>query len=132
MRAFVIRTIVTALGLYAAAWLLRGITLADNETSTSKKILTILLIAAIFGIINSLVRPIVTFFSIPFIVLTLGLFLLVINAAMLMLLSWLSGKWGLPLHVDHFWWTAVFGSIIISIVSMIANAFLPERDEVRR
>lgn len=63
--------------------------------------------------------------SIPLIVLTLGLFLFVINAFMLSLTSWVSGLLDLDFHVESFFWDAVLGSIIISIVSMVVGALLP-------
>ena len=72
----------------------------------------------IFGVVNAIVRPIVTLLSIPFIILTLGLLLFVINALMLLLTSWLSGQLGLHFHVDGFW-TAVLGSIIISVATWL-------------
>ena len=62
--------------------------------------------------------------------LTLGLFLLVINALLLLFTSWLAGVFGLGWHVDGFW-TALWGSIVISIVSFILNAFLPDKNEHR-
>jgi putative membrane protein len=89
-----------------------------------------LLVALIFGVINAIVKPLFRIVTIPIILLTLGIFLLVINALLLMLTSWLSGVFGLGWHVDGFW-TALWGSIIISIVSFILNAFLPDKDEHR-
>ena len=70
-------------------------------------------------------RPIVNILSLPLIVLTLGLFLLVTNALMLLLTSRLADTFGLEFHVEGFW-TAVFGAIVISIASMIAAAILPD------
>ena len=79
----------------------------------------------IFGLITSFIRPIVNFVSIPLIVLTLGLMLLVVNALMLMLTSWLAGQLGLGFDVDGFW-VALGGSIVISLASMILEALLPK------
>jgi len=70
----------------------------------------------------------VTLFSIPFIVLTLGLFTLVINALMLEITSGLSHSLGLDFDVEHFFWDSVLGAIVITLVSMILNLILPDGD----
>ncbi len=125
---FLLRVLVNAAALGVATWLLSGITLSGS--SDTQKIVTVLLVALIFGVINAIVKPLFRIVTIPIILLTLGIFLLVINALLLMLTSWLSGVFGLGWHVDGFW-TALWGSIIISIVSFILNAFLPDKDEHR-
>jgi putative membrane protein len=126
---FILRVLVNAAALGVATWLFSGISLSGS--STEQKVLTILLVALIFGIINAIVKPIFTIVTIPIVLLTLGLFLIVINALLLMLTSWFAGVVGLGWHVDGFW-TALFGSIVISIVSFILNAFLPDNNEEPR
>lgn len=69
--------------------------------------------------------------SLPIVIVTLGLFLVVINALMLKLTSWLSGLFDLGWHVEGFW-TAVLGGLIVAVVSWLLNAFLPDKDEDRR
>ena len=112
---FLIRVVVNALALGAAAWLLDGIRV---EGDTQKQLLTLLAVGAVFGVINAFVAPVVKLLSLPFIIVTLGLFLLVVNALMLLLTSSISDALGLRFAVDGFW-TAVLGSIIISIVSAV-------------
>jgi putative membrane protein len=119
-----LRLVINAVALMVAAWLLTGISVAGG--STSKDALTLIVVAAIFGIVNAIVKPVVTFVSMPFVILTLGLLLLVINGLMLLLTSWISGKIGVSFHVDGFW-TAVFGAIILSVVSSVLNRLLPAR-----
>ncbi len=118
----ILRLAINAVALVVATWLLSGISVSGS--STSENALTIIGVAAIFGIVNAIVRPIVTLLGLPFIILTLGLLLLVINALMLMLTSWLAGVLGLPFYVDGFW-TALLGSIILSIVSGILGWVFP-------
>ena len=120
---FLLRLLANAAALAIATWLLSGITLTGSSTTT--RILTLLGVALIFGVINAIVKPIFQLVSIILVLLTLGLFLIVINALMLMLTSWLAGIFGLGFHVDGFW-TALFGGIIISIVSFLVNAVLPD------
>ncbi len=115
---------VNALALGAAVWLFGGITLS-GKTRTSE-LVALVVVGAIFGLITSFVRPFVTFVSIPLIVLTLGLMLLVINALMLMLTSAIAGALDLGFHVDGFW-TALGGSIVISISLMVLEAVFPSR-----
>jgi len=117
--------VVNAAALGVAVWLLDGITLTAD--TTGGRIGTLLLVGAIFGVITSVVRPIVNLLSLPLIVLTLGLMLIVINALMLLLTSAVAGSLGLEFHVDGFW-TAVLGAIIISITSMIVESLLPDGD----
>jgi len=118
------RSLLLCVALMVAAWLLPGISVAGGSTSTDA--LTLIVVAAIFGIVNAIVKPVVTFVSMPFVILTLGLLLLVINGLMLLLTSWISGKIGVSFHVDGFW-TAVLGAIILSVVSAVLNRLLPTR-----
>ena len=119
---FVIWVVVNALALAAATWLLDDITISGS-TATDKA-LTLLLVALVFGVINAIVRPIVTLLSLPFIILTLGLLIFVINALMLMLTSWLAGKLDLGFHVEGFW-TAVLGAIVVAVATWVLELLLP-------
>lgn len=125
MKNFVVKTIANAGALAVAVWLLDKITLTGD--STGKKAWTLLLVALVFGLVNWLVKPIVKLLSLPFVILTLGLFTLVVNALMLLLTSWLAGKLDLSFHVEGFW-TAVLGGLIISIVSWALHVVLPDED----
>jgi putative membrane protein len=126
---FLLRLLANAAALAVATWLLSGISLTAD--TTGQKVLTLLIVALIFGIVNAIVKPIFTLVTAIVVLFTLGLFLIVINALMLLLTSWLSDQFNLGWHVDGFW-TALIGSIIISIVSFILNAFIPDKDERRR
>jgi len=127
---FVTWLLTTAAGVAVATWLFDGIYFTGPSSGTdelSHKVLPLLLVALILGLVSSLVRPVVTFFSIPFIVLTLGLFLLVINALMLMLTAWIAGGVGIGFHVDGFW-NALGGSIVVTLVNWGTAALVRERD----
>lgn len=125
MTNFLIKTLANAAALAVATWLLSDIELTGDDSG--KKTLTLILVALIFGLVNFVVKPVVKLFSLPLLVLTLGLFTLVINALMLMLTSWLADKVDLSFHVDGFG-TALLGGLIISIVSWALNMLLPDRD----
>jgi putative membrane protein len=123
---FLLRLIASAAALAIATWILSDITL--TASSTLREALVLLIVALIFGVLNAIIKPILTFLSIPLLLITLGLFLLVINACMLLLTSWLAGLLDIGWHVEGFW-TAVIGAIIVSIVSFVLNAFLPDPDK---
>jgi putative membrane protein len=120
---FLIWVVVNALALAAAAWLLDGIRLTDR--SGTDRLVTLVLVALIFGVVNAVVRPVVKVLSLPFIILTLGLLIFVINALMLMLTSWVAGEAGLGFHVDGFW-TAVGGAIVVTVATWILQMVLPD------
>jgi putative membrane protein len=111
---FVLKVVVNALALAVAAWLVDGIRLTSS--TDEGQFVTLLVVGLIFGVVNAFVRPVVTLLSLPFIILTLGLMIFVINALMLMLTGWLAGVLGVAFVVDGFW-SAVWGALIISIVT---------------
>ena len=126
MMNLLVKLVGNAIALAIATWLLADITL--NGSTTGKRILTLLVVAAIFTVVNAIVKPIVKLLSLPFIILTLGLLLFVINALMLMLTSWIAGKLDVAFHVEGFG-TALLGALIITIVSWFLSAVLPDGDK---
>ena len=127
MKNLIIRLLANAVALAVASWLVAGITL--QGATTGKRVLTLLIVAAIFGVVNAIVKPVVKVLSFPLLILTLGLLTFVINAVMLLLTSWITGKLDVQFHVNGFW-SALFGALIITIVGMIINVVLPEKAEV--
>lgn len=108
-----------AAGLAAAAWLLDGIRFAGARSGTAElqdKWLPLLGVAVVLGLVTMLVRPVVRLLSFPLIILTVGLFLLVINALMLMLTAWIADGLDLGFRVDGFW-TALLGGLVITVVT---------------
>ena len=122
--SFLIRVVVNALALAAATWLLADIRVGSG--TQSDQLVTLLLVAVIFGLVNAVVRPVVKLLSLPFLILTLGLLIFVINALMLLLTSWLAGQLGLGWHVQGFF-TALVGALVITIVTWAAELLLPDR-----
>ncbi|GAA3509001.1 phage holin family protein [Dietzia aurantiaca] len=137
----VLRLIVNTLALWVATLIVPGISLRETtgiyapgagaiEDQISVPTVTALLIVAVvFTLVNSVVKPIVQFLSLPLTILTLGLFLLVVNALMLMLTSWITGAvqlFGAEYVVSGFW-AAFFGAIVIGLVNWVIGMFLPTR-----
>lgn len=121
MKAFLIKVLAAALALWVATLIVPGVEL-EGSTFTDR-LGTLLIVAIIFGVVNAIAKPIATLFSLPLIVLTLGLFLLVLNALMLLLTNWLAGLFDLPFDVDGFW-AAFWGAIVISIVTFVVGLFV--------
>jgi putative membrane protein len=118
----IIRFVVNGIALWIAALVVDGV---DIEASTTTgEVLTILAIAAVFAVVNIVVRPIVKILSLPLYVITLGLFTFVVNALMLLLTSWIADLLDVPFHVDGFW-SALLGGLVISFVSWMINLLLP-------
>jgi len=120
--SLLLRIFVNALALAVATLVLDGITLtADTD---GQRAATLVVVALVFGAVNTVVRPVVAILSIPFIIVTLGLLLLVINGLMLLLTSWLSTQLGLGFHVDGLW-TAILGAVIVAVTTWVLELVLP-------
>jgi putative membrane protein len=125
----ILRLLANAAALAVATFLLSGISL--TAPTTRGKVVTLLVVALIFGLVNAVVKPVFTLVTVPVVLLSLGLFLVVINALMLLLTSWVSARVELGWSVDGFG-TAVVGALIVSVVSFLLNAFVPDRRPDRR
>lgn len=131
MIAFLSRWAITAAALAVAAELIHGIWFRGVDTGFEEiedKIVPLLLVALISCAVTSFVKPVLTFLSFPFILLTLGLFLLVLNALLLNVTEWLAGLFDIGFHVDGFW-PSIGGAIIISVTTWILDAFVGVDDE---
>ncbi|HEX2981692.1 MAG TPA: phage holin family protein [Anaerolineaceae bacterium] len=122
---FIIRWAVNAVALYAAIALLQGRGLEPQSTNW----LSFIWLALIFGLINALIRPLISVLTCPLIILTLGLGTLLINTLFFYLAGLIGLRFGVGFTVDSFW-TAFIGALIVSVISFILNALL--RDEKRR
>jgi putative membrane protein len=130
MRTIGIKVLVNGVALWVAALVLSdGIHLGQRADSLSARLLTILFVAVVFGLVNAFLKPIAKLFSLPFIILTLGLFTLVVNALMLQITSWLAGALNLDFHVDSFFWDAILGALVITLVSLLLNILIPDGND---
>jgi putative membrane protein len=122
--SFLLRLIINAVALLITAYVIPGIQLgAARPHPTTNDWITLLIVALIFGLVNAAIRPILILLSLPLEIITLGLFIFVINAFMLLLTSWIARALGLGFRVDRFL-TALLGALIISIVSFVLNRAL--------
>ena len=119
--------VTNTLAVAAAAWLVEGIRITGPRqwpAELEEKWLTVLAVGVILGVVSMFVKPIVQILSIPFIVVTLGLFLWVINAGMLMLTAWLADLFDLGFYVDDFFWAALLGALVITVVNWVVDGVL--------
>jgi putative membrane protein len=123
MTKFILRLAINAIGLYLAVQIVPGIDLRNNFVS-------ILWLALIFGVINALFRPLLQFLTCPLIILTLGLFTLVINTFLFWLTSVIGQSFGIGLLInDPVWWNAFLGGLVVSVVSVLMTMIL--KDELK-
>jgi putative membrane protein len=121
-----VRWVIAALALFVAAWLVPGITVDGNGW------VVYAVMAVILGLVNAIVRPLLKFLTCPLILLTLGVFVLVINALTLLLASSIAVNWfNVGFYVDGFW-PAFLGGLIVSIVTVILSALVREDDKIDR
>ena len=126
MTKFILRLLINAIALYLAVLIVPGIDLGTNMVS-------LLWLALIFGIVNALFRPLLKFLTCPLIILTLGLFTLVINTFLFWLTSVIGQSFGIALTIsDPVWWNAFLGGLIVSIVSVIMTLILKDELKSRR
>lgn len=123
MKGLLVRLLANAAALAVAIAVVGGITL--TSPSIPRGMFTLLAVAAVFGLVNALVKPVVRLLTLPLYVLTLGLFTFVVNALMLLLTSWLAGLLGLPFHVTGFG-AALLGALVVTLVSFLVNTLLPD------
>lgn len=117
---FALRVVVLAVIFYAVTRFVSGITIVPNAAGTFGEVGTYLWVALLFALVNTVLGPVVRLLSLPFVVLTLGLFLLVVNAALLGVTAAVSDR----LQVDGFF-AAVVGGFVIALFSWIAELVLP-------
>src|ERR1700749_2978421 len=120
MRELAIRWVCNVVALFVAAWILSGISYGDQWW-------TLFIAAAVFTLVNAWIKPVLAVLSIPFIVVTLGLFYFLINVLMLYLTDWIVPDF----EIKTFWW-AVLAAIIVSIVNGLLNLAMPDDDDGRR
>lgn len=118
---FLLRLVVTAIALWVAINVIPGLEYQGGPIG-------LLGVALVFGIVNALVRPVLLMLTCPLVVLTLGLFLFVLNGFLLWLTAAFSGALGIHFHIAGFW-PAILGGLVVGIVSMLLNVFVREPDK---
>lgn len=124
----VFRLIITAFAIWLAAnWIDKIEIVSPEDQGNGAKIVVLLAVAVVFTLVNAVIKPLVKLLSLPLVVLTLGLFLLVINALMLWLTAWITESTEYGLRIDGFV-AALVGAVIITVVNWVLGILVPDKD----
>jgi putative membrane protein len=126
VRNIIVKIVVNAVAIWVATLVVPHVDVTGE--STTNKIISLLVVGALFGVVNAFIKPVVKVFALPFYILTLGLFALVVNAAMLKIVDWLSGKIGIEFSSGPFFWSTIGAALVVTLVSMVLNVVLPDKD----
>jgi putative membrane protein len=120
MRSLLIRWLINTLALYVAVQVVPGVEYHGGAMG-------LVIVAAIFGLVNALLRPLLTLLTCPLVLVTLGLFLFVINALMILFTGWVSSRFDLGFSVAGFW-PAFWAGLLISLVSLVLSVMVGEKE----
>jgi putative membrane protein len=124
MTRFLVRLLINAVALWLTTILVAGVRVAPYAPGeTLQIVLTYLLVALIFGIVNGLIGNFIRIVAFPLYILTLGLISLVVNGLLLLLVAWVSDLIGFGLQVDGFWW-GVLGALVLALISWLIGILL--------
>lgn len=120
----IVRWIIGAIAIAAAVWLIPGIRIEGSNAW-----IVVAVMAIVLGLVNAIIRPILAFLSCGFIILTLGLFMFIVNGVTFWIASWIAVNWlNIGFYVDGLW-PAILGSIVVSIVTFLLAIFLPDGED---
>lgn len=124
MKRFLVRLLINSLALWLTTLIVAGVSVVSySPDDTLATVLTYLLVALIFGVVNAVVGNFIRIVAFPIYLLTLGLIALVVNALLLLLVAWISSIIGFGLVVDGFWW-GVLGAIVLGLLSWLIGVLL--------
>ena len=121
------KIVVNAVAIWIATLVIPAVTVGTG--SIGHRILSLLIVGALFGLINTFVKPLVKLFTLPLYWLTLGLISFFVNALMLKIVEWLSGKIGISFDAGPFFWSTIGAAVVITFVSLILNVLVPDGDD---
>jgi putative membrane protein len=124
MQRFLVRLVINAVALWLTTLIVAGIQVVSYEPNdTFATVLTFLIVALIFGVVNGVIGNLIRIVAFPLYILTLGLLALIVNGFLLLIVAWISDLLGFGLHVDGFWW-GVLGAIVLGIISWLLGIIL--------
>ena len=118
---------VNAVALWVATIVVPKVSLSGD--GLGKTLGSFLIVGAIVGVVNAVIKPVVTFFAFPFVILTLGLFTIVVNALMLEIVDWASNKLGISFDSGPFFWSTLGAALVVSLVSWALNTSVPDESD---
>jgi len=123
MRRFLVRLVINAIALWLTTLIVAGVHVRSYAAGDLALVLTFLLVALVFGIVNGVIGNLIRIVAFPLYILTLGLIALVVNALLLILVAWITGLTGFGLVVDSFW-AGFWGAIVLAIISWLIGIVL--------
>lgn len=123
MSRFLIRLVINAVALWLTTLLVAGVKVIPYQSTTVAVVLTYLLVALLFGVVNGVIGNFIRIVAFPLYILTLGLIALIVNGLLLLLVSWISGFLGFGLAVAGFWW-GVLGALVLALLSWLIGILL--------
>ncbi len=120
---FIVKWLINALALWFTTFVVAGVTVTSFSPGEFDTVLTYLLVALIFGLVNGILGSVIRFVAFPLYILTLGLLALVVNALLLLFVSWISTQMGFGLHVDGFW-AGLWGAVVLALISWLMGLIL--------
>ncbi|MEI5584581.1 MULTISPECIES: phage holin family protein [unclassified Agromyces] len=124
---FILKVVVSAFALWLTTLLVSGVSVIPYDDTDLATVLTYLLIALIFGVVNATIGTAIRIVAFPLYVLTLGLISFIVNGLLLLIVHWLSGLMGFGLEVDGFWW-GVLGALVLGLISWLIGLVVRPRD----
>jgi putative membrane protein len=123
MRRFLVRLVINAVALWLTTFIVAGVHVRSYATGEVALVLTYLLVALVFGIVNGVIGNLIRIVAFPLYILTLGLISLIVNALLLLLVAWLTGFIGFGLVIDNFW-AGFWGAIVLAIIGWLMGIIL--------
>jgi putative membrane protein len=124
VRSVVTKVVINAFSIWIATLVIPAVTVGGG--SLGHRVLSLLIVGALFGLLNTFIKPVVRLFALPLYLLTLGLISFVVNALMLKIVEWLSGKIGISFDAGPFFWSTLEAAVVVTFVSMILHVTVPD------
>ena len=125
MRGIITKVVINAVAIWIATLVVADVTVGERG-GIGHRILSLLVVGALFGIVNAFIKPVVKLFTLPLYLLTLGLMTFVVNALMLKIVEWLSGRIGITFEAGPFFWSTLGAAVVITFVSLILSVTVPD------
>jgi putative membrane protein len=127
VRSIITKVVINAFAIWIATLVIPAVSVGGG--SVGHRVLSLVVVGALFGLINTFIKPVVKLFTLPLYILSLGLISFVVNALMLKIVEWLSGKIGITFDAGPFFWATIGAAVVITFVSMILHVIIPDGDD---
>lgn len=125
--SYLLKIVITAVALWVTTLIFDGHITVEAAT-TMGTIGTLLAVALIFGLVNTIIKPIIKVIGCALYAASLGLISLIVNAALFLLTDYIAGQFDIPFHIENFWW-ALLGALVVAVVSWVLNLVIPDKKD---